>query len=125
MKIDGKKALKVLEEAREAKNELLYEKALTLYTEYLNMVDPSFTHGVWNSMAEILFAQNKWNDALTHCNKALEIMKDFVPALELRIKIQSALGNLNQTYEDQTKIKELEAIEKSKWDDPNHYYHYK
>lgn len=125
MEVDGKKALAVLDKAEEAKTNGDFDIAISLYKEYLSMVDPSFTHGVWFSMAEILFETKQLQVALIHCDKALTMMKDFIPALELRIKIQKELGNRKAAEKDQTFIDELNKIEQSKWDDPNHYYHYK
>lgn len=125
MKVDAKKALATLDKAREEKEKGSYETALTLFREYLSMVDPSFTHGVWNTMAEILFENREYEKALSHCNRALELMKDFIPALELRAKIQNALGNSTAMKNDLNTINKLNAIEQAKWDDPNHYYHYK
>jgi tetratricopeptide (TPR) repeat protein len=125
VEVDGKKALAVLDKARERKSNGDLEKAISLFKEYLSMVDPSFTHGVWFSMAEILFETKQLQVALEHCDKALSMMKDFIPALELRIKIQKELGNPKAAEKDQTFIDELNKIEQSKWDDPNHYYHYK
>ncbi|MCW7482242.1 tetratricopeptide repeat protein [Leptospira kanakyensis] len=125
MKVDGQKALTILDKAREEKKKSSNERALSLFQEYLSMVDPSFTHGVWFSMAEIYFETNRLPNALTHCEKALEIMKEFTPALELKVKIHKRLGNENLALQDKQKLDELERIEKAKWDDPNHYYHYK
>lgn len=125
MEVNAKKALATLDKAREEKEKGSYERALTLYREYLSMVDPSFTHGVWFSMSEIFFETNRLQDALVHCEKALEIMKEFTPALELRIKIHKRLGNENLALQNKKTLEELERIEKAKWDDPNHYYHYK
>ncbi|MGJ4733952.1 tetratricopeptide repeat protein [Leptospira levettii] len=125
MDTHGKKALRVLDAATNAKRMGANEKAIRLYREYLDMVDPSFTHGVWNSMAEILFEKKEYDNSLSHCNRALELMKDFIPALELRAKIHNALGNTTAMEEDRNTINKLNSIEQAKWDDPNHYYHYK
>ncbi|MCW7509395.1 hypothetical protein ND816_16265 [Leptospira levettii] len=125
MEVDGKKALAVLDKAEVAKTNGDFDIAISLYKEYLSMVDPSFTHGIWFSMAEILFETKQLQVSLTHCDKALTMMKDFIPALELRIKIQKELGNRKAAEKDKTFIVELNKIEQSKWDDPNHYYHYK
>ncbi|XDD41616.1 tetratricopeptide repeat protein [Leptospira sp. WS60.C2] len=125
MKVNAEKALATLEKAKEEKEKGSYETSLTLFREYLSMVDPSFTHGVWYTMAEILFEKKEYEEALSHCNRALELMKEFIPALELRAKIQKELGNHTAVKEDQNKIDKLNAEEESKWDDPNHYYHYK
>ncbi|MCW7503610.1 tetratricopeptide repeat protein [Leptospira paudalimensis] len=125
MAVDARKALELLSNANELKDKGDKKQALLVFQEYLNMVDPSFTHGVWNTMAEILFENQDYEKALSHCNRALELMKEFIPALELRAKIQNALGNTTAMKNDLNTINKLNAIEQAKWDDPNHYYHYK
>ncbi|TGK97277.1 tetratricopeptide repeat protein [Leptospira levettii] len=125
MAVDARKALELFSNANELKDKGDKKQALLVFQEYLNMVDPSFTHGVWNTMAEILFENQDYEKALSHCNRALELMKEFIPALELRAKIQNALGNTTAMKNDLNTINKLNAIEQAKWDDPNHYYHYK
>ncbi|MBL0954608.1 MAG: tetratricopeptide repeat protein [Leptospira sp.] len=125
MVVDARKALELLSNANELKDKGDKKQALLVFQEYLNMVDPSFTHGVWNTMAEILFENQDYEKALSHCNRALELMKEFIPALELRAKIQNALGNTTAMKNDLNTINKLNSIEQAKWDDPNHYYHYK
>ncbi|EOQ88036.1 hypothetical protein LEP1GSC202_3466 [Leptospira yanagawae serovar Saopaulo str. Sao Paulo = ATCC 700523] len=124
MQVDGKKALQVLDQANDAKAKGSIESALSLYKEYLSMVDPSFTHGVWLSMAEILFQTNQLQEALVHCDKGLEIMKDFLPCLELKKEILSSMERVEEVKKVEIVINRLQQEEKAKWDDPNHYYHY-
>lgn len=125
MKVDGKKALEVLDKANNAKANGLDETALSLYSEYLSMVDPSFTQRVWLSMAEIFLKSNRLQEALVHTSKALEVMKDYLPALELKKEILKLMGLQNEAKEIETLTKRLDQEEQAKWDDPNHYYHYK
>ncbi|WP_244242888.1 tetratricopeptide repeat protein [Leptospira bouyouniensis] len=125
MEVDGKKALTILDKAEKSKSNGEFETALSFYNEYLALVHPSFTHGVWFSMAEIYFQKKQFQDALAHCDKALSIMKDFIPALELRIKVYKELGNTFSAQKDKALIDQWNKIEQSKWDDPNHHYHYK
>ena len=42
-----------------------------------------------------------------------------------RAKLNRLLGNLPEAEADQQKHDDYLAAEQAKWDDPNHYYHYK
>ncbi|TGL45938.1 tetratricopeptide repeat protein [Leptospira perdikensis] len=123
--MDSKEIIKIREQAELARKEGRNEKAMSLMKEYLSLVHPSFTHYCWFFIAEILLEKNKITEALEHCDEALRIMKDFIPGLELRIKIHKSMGNFPEAKKDQTTIDDIQAREKKKWDDPNHYYHYK
>jgi hypothetical protein len=52
-------------------------------------------------------------------------MKDFIPALELRSKIYQLTNHFQLSEEDKKTINQFKAAEQAKWDDPDHYYHYK
>lgn len=125
MEVDSKKALALLDQANEAKANGSNETAISLFKEYLSLVHPSFTHGVWLSIAEIYYQSNQSKEALSHCEKALEIMRDFLPALELKKEILISMGLGNEVKKIDSLINHIKQEEKSKWDDPNHYYHYK
>lgn len=123
--MDGKEIINIRDQAELARKEGRNEEAVSLMKEYLSLVHPSFTQQAWFFIAEILFEKNQIKEALDHCDEALRIMKDFIPALELRIKIYKSIGKDSEAKIDQTTIDELNAKEKAKWDDPDHYYHYK
>lgn len=109
-------------EAKAAGNlDLAYEKM----SEYLQNVDPSFTHGNHLFLAEIDFQLERFENAIKHCDEAINIMSDFIPALEFRSKLYQSIGDIQSSNQDKRKIKKIEDEEKAKWDDPNHYYHYK
>jgi tetratricopeptide (TPR) repeat protein len=111
--------------AHRAKNEGNLEIAYQRMVEYLSLVDASFTFGQHTFLGEIDFHFGRLEIALGNVNKAIQQKENFVAALVLRIKIFESLGRLDLAKKDKMKIKELDEIEKAKWDDPNHYYHYK
>ncbi|TGN18146.1 tetratricopeptide repeat protein [Leptospira idonii] len=94
-------------------------------TEFLSLVHPSFTHSHHLFLAEIYFEKKKYEEALKECDIAISIMHDFIPALELRAKIFIINSEFEKAELDRKKIRNIRDIEKAKWDDPDHYYHYK
>lgn len=123
--MDAKEIIKIKEQAELARKEGRNDEAVTRMKKYLSLVHPSFTQQAWFFIAEILFEKNQIKKALAHCDQSLRIMKDFIPALELRIKIYKSMEKDSEAKIDQTTIADYEAKEKAKWDDPDHYYHYK
>jgi tetratricopeptide (TPR) repeat protein len=67
----------------------------------------------------------KFKKALTILDEVIqkEFVTDFFYAQ--RAILNRKLGNLSEAEKDQKIYDEYEAREKAKWDDPNHYYHYK
>lgn len=123
--MDSKDLFQLYDEAILAKNAGDFELAYSKMSIYLENVDRSFTHEHRRFLAEIDFKMGRLQSALKHCNDAILIMSDFIPALELRSSIYISLGDQKSAESDKRKIQMINEEEQKKWDDPNHYYHYK
>ncbi|TGK52021.1 tetratricopeptide repeat protein [Leptospira kanakyensis] len=123
--MDSQKIIEIRNLAEIAKSEGRNTEAIALMKEYLSLVHPSFTHYSWYFIADLYFQEGKIEEAMEHCNEALRLNNDYIPGLELRITLFKKLDRWEEAIKDKEKIEKLNAIEKSKWDDPNHYYHYK
>jgi hypothetical protein len=68
---------------------------------------------------------NKFDKTIYYLDKVIkkEIATDYFYGD--RAELNRKLGNLIEAEEDQKIYDEYLAREKEKWDDPNHYYHYK
>ncbi|PJE01036.1 MAG: hypothetical protein CK427_12245 [Leptospira sp.] len=113
------------DKAEELRRDLDLDAAIETMNEFLDNVHPSFTQAQRFFLAEILFEQNKLSEALDQCNLAIQVMKDFIPALELRSKIYQLTNHFQLSEQDKKTIDQIKAAEQAKWDDPDHYYHYK
>ncbi|MDF3819209.1 hypothetical protein P3G55_04830 [Leptospira sp. 96542] len=101
------------------------DEAIRLMNEYLSKVDSGFTHPCHLFLAEIFFEKKEFENALSSLNQSITLSKNFLPAFELRTQIYEFLGNKTLQINDLKKIEEIKNLEKSKWDDPDHYYNYK
>ncbi|MCZ8158190.1 MAG: hypothetical protein O9264_18875 [Leptospira sp.] len=101
------------------------EEAIECMKLYLKLVQPGFTHSSYHFIAEICFQMKHLQEALNNCNTALDISPNFIPSLNLRSKVFELLGEYSKADEDLKLIATLEAEEKLKHKDPNHYYRYK
>ncbi|TGL90136.1 hypothetical protein EHQ68_01515 [Leptospira congkakensis] len=123
--MDSQKIIEIRNLAEIAKREGRNTKAIALMKEYLSLVHPSFTHYSWYFIADLYFQEGKIMEAMEHCNEALRLKNDYIPGLELRITLFKKLDKWEEAIKDRETIDKLKAIEKAKWDDPNHYYNYK
>jgi len=101
------------------------EEATELMEMYLSKIDPSFTHPFHLFIAENYFEKKEYEKSLNSLNRSLEIMDLFESALLLRSKIYEILGENELAAKDKEKVQNHIEFEKSKWNDPNHYYKYK
>ncbi len=123
--MDAQKIIEIRDQAEIAKKEGKTTKAISLMKEYLSLVHPSFTHYSWYFIADLYFQEGNIKEAMEHCNEALRLKNDYIPGLELRITIFKKLDRWEEALKDKKTIEDYYAMEKAKWDDPNHYYHYK
>jgi tetratricopeptide (TPR) repeat protein len=67
----------------------------------------------------------KFKKALTTLDEVIqkEFATDYFYAQ--RAILNRKLGNISEAEKDQKIYDDYDAREKAKWDDPNHYYHYK
>jgi predicted O-linked N-acetylglucosamine transferase (SPINDLY family) len=67
----------------------------------------------------------RFSDALKALDEVIqkEFFSDYFYAQ--RAILNRKLGNISEAEKDQKIYDDYEAREKAKWDDPNHYYHYK
>jgi tetratricopeptide (TPR) repeat protein len=67
----------------------------------------------------------RYSDALNTLDEVIskELVNNYL--FGQRAELNRLLGNLAEAKADQEKSDAYEAAEKAKWDDPNHYYHYK
>ncbi|BDA79345.1 hypothetical protein LPTSP3_g22750 [Leptospira kobayashii] len=123
--MSSRSLIQLKENAERLREEGNSELAFQTMTEYLKQVHPSFTQASHLFLAEIHFENRRYEDALNECNISISLMNNFIPALELRSRIFETMSDLVKAELDREKIQNIRKIEQSKWDDPNHYYHYK
>lgn len=100
-----------------------YQQAEVCYLKMLES-NPNNITSLW-MLAQIYFDSKQYEKALQSLDLCIahSFGSDF--RYELRAKINSALGDTDTAAADQKKYDDYQAREQAKWDDPNHYYHYK
>lgn len=79
----------------------------------------------WHLLMEVKYGAGDYAAALYAVDQCIarDLASDY--RYLFRARINRALGNLEEAAKDQQIYDAYEAAEKAKWDDPNHYYHYK
>ena len=78
----------------------------------------------WILLSEVQFENGEFEKALESFDIGVKgSYSDF--RFDFRAKINRALGRMEDAEKDQKIYDDYQAAEQAKWDDPNHYYHYK
>lgn len=86
-------------------------------------ISPENSHAGF-MMAEVYYENGEFEKALEIFDKGnLRVFSEF--RFDFRAKINRALGRMKEAEQDQKIYDDYQAAEQAKWDDPNHYYHYK
>jgi tetratricopeptide (TPR) repeat protein len=99
------------------------KKAETYLQKMIQLAPKSNT--AWWLLTEVLFESQQYKEALVSIDTCIANTFGADYRYEMRAKINRALGNLDESEKDQKIYDAYQAAEQAKWDDPNHYYHYK
>ena len=74
---------------------------------------------------EVQYLKHDYESALLTLTRVLQIDSNDIYCTETRAKVYRKLGMKEEAKADEKVVKEYYEAEQKKWDDPNHYYHYK